>query len=280
MKNGTLPVVRNLMKERLARNEVCSSMSVKLVTSVEIVGVAKAAGYEAILLDMEHNAFSLSTANQLSCASLAHQITCLVRVPANEPQWISRCLDGGATGVIVPHVSSVEEAKVAIRAARFPPLGTRSAVAGLPHYQYARLSAPVANEICNAGTLLVVMIEDQAGLDCVDEIAQLDGIDLILIGTNDLTAELGVPGDYDSPLIADAYAKVTAAALKHGKHVGVGGINSRMDLVSKFVSNGARYVMAGTDLPFLLGAATKRGQEMAELRAKTAASAEQNRNTL
>ncbi|MFK5283026.1 aldolase/citrate lyase family protein, partial [Lacticaseibacillus paracasei] len=69
---------------------------------------------------------------QLSLAALAHNITCLVRVPANEPSWISRCLDGGATGVIVPHVSSVEEAKAAIRAARFPPLGTRSAVAGLP----------------------------------------------------------------------------------------------------------------------------------------------------
>ncbi|GAA5899587.1 hypothetical protein JCM6882_001157 [Rhodosporidiobolus microsporus] len=276
MKNGTIPVVRNLMKERLARNEICSSMSVKLVTSVEIVGVAKAAGYEGILIDMEHNAFSLSTANQLSCAALAHNITCLVRVPANEPQWISRCLDGGATGVIVPHVSSVDEAKAAIRAARFPPLGMRSAVAGLPHYNYAHLPAPVANEICNAGTLLVVMIEDQAGLDCVDEIAKLDGIDMILIGTNDLTQGLGVPGDYDSPLISDAYAKVTAAALKNGKHVGVGGINSRMDLVGKFVANGARFVMAGTDLPFLLGAAKKRGQEMADLRELTAAASGQN----
>lgn len=68
---------------------------------------------------------------QLSCAALAHNITSLVRVPANETQWISRCLDGGATGVIVPHVSSVAEARAAVRAARFPPLGMRSAVA--PH---------------------------------------------------------------------------------------------------------------------------------------------------
>ncbi|GAA6003640.1 HpcH/HpaI aldolase family protein [Rhodotorula paludigena] len=279
MKNGIAPVVRNLAKEALARNECFSSMSIKLCTSVEIVGVAKAAGFEAILIDMEHNAFSLSTTNQLSCAALAHNITCLVRVPANEPQWISRCLDGGATGVIVPHVSSVEEAKAAVRAARFPPLGTRSAVAGLPHYNYAHLSAPVANQICNDGTLVTVMIEDQAGLDCVDEIATLDGIDLILIGTNDLTAELGVPGDYDSPLISAAYSKVISAARRNGKHAGVGGINSRMDLVKKFVEEGARFVMAGTDLPFLLGAARKRGAEMAEIREWTAVKAQEEPKT-
>lgn len=102
------------------------------------------------------------------------------------------------------------------------------------------------------------------------EIATLEGIDVILIGTNDLTAELGVPGDYDSPLISAAYTKVIAAARRSGKHAGVGGINSRMDLVRKFVEEGARFVMAGTDLPFLLGAATKRGNEMADLRAWTA----------
>ncbi|GAA5852319.1 hypothetical protein JCM8547_006737 [Rhodosporidiobolus lusitaniae] len=274
--HGAKPVVHNLIKERLARDEVCSSMSVKLVTSVEIVGIAKAAGYEAILVDMEHNAFSLSTTNQLSCAALAHNVACLVRVPANEPQWISRCLDGGATGVIVPHVSSVGEAKAAIRAARFPPLGMRSAVAGLPHYNYAHIPAPVANEVCNAGTLLVVMVEDQAGLDCVDEIAELDGIDMILIGTNDLTQELGIPGQYDHRLISEAYAKVTAAARRNGKHAGVGGINSRMDLVHKFVEGGARFVMAGTDLPFLLGAAKKRGQEMDVMRQQIAAGSSKN----
>ncbi|GAA5868644.1 hypothetical protein JCM3774_003610 [Rhodotorula dairenensis] len=262
--------VPNRLKERLDRDEVGSSMSVKLCTSVEIVGLAKAAGYEAILVDMEHNAFSLSTTNQLSCAALAHHITSLVRVPANETQWISRCLDGGATGVIVPHVSSVAEAKAAVRAARFPPLGMRSAVAPHAQLQYAHLPTRIANELCNAGTLLIVMIEDQAGLDCVDEIAELEGIDLILIGTNDLTAELGIPGDYDHPLIAAAYSKVISAARRNGKHAGVGGINSRMDLVAKFVDEGARFVMAGTDLPFLLGAARKRGDEMAQLRETTA----------
>lgn len=101
--------------------------------------------------------------------------------------------------------------------------------------------------------------------------AAIDGIDLILIGTNDLTQELGIPGEYDHPLISAAYSKVIAAARRNGKHAGVGGINSRMDLVAKFVDKGARFVMAGTDLPFLLGAARKRGDEMAALREKTAA---------
>lgn len=176
-------------------------------------------------------------------------------------------------------------------------------------YNYAHLSAPVANQICNDGTLVTVMIEDQAGLDCVEcvsffahsqlgyvadqppcsasccrlysisEIATLDGIDLILIGTNDLTAELGVPGDYDSPLISAAYSKVISAARRNGKHAGVGGINSRMDLVKKFVEEGARFVMAGTDLPFLLGAARKRGAEMAEIREWTAVKAQEEPKT-
>lgn len=105
--------------------------------------------------------------------------------------------------------------------------------------------------------------------------AALEGIDLILIGTNDLTQELGIPGEYDHALISAAYSKVIAAARRNGKHAGVGGINSRMDLVAKFVEEGARFVMAGTDLPFLLGAARKRGDEMAALRDKTAAASAQ-----
>jgi 2-keto-3-deoxy-L-rhamnonate aldolase RhmA len=94
----------------------------------------------------------------------------------------------------------------------------------------------------------------------VNEIAAVEGIDILLIGTNDLCAELGISGQYDHKQVRDAYKRAIAACRKHGKHVGIGGIGSRPDLVAEFVAEGARYVSIGSDLSFLIGAATDKAK--------------------
>jgi hypothetical protein len=105
----------------------------------------------------------------------------------------------------------------------------------------------------------------------LDEIAALDGVDSLLIGTNDLTAEMGIPGDYENPRVTEAYQRTINACQKVGKWVGVGGLHSRLDLVDKFCAMGANWVMAATDGPLLLGGATKRAGEMAVLNSKVVA---------
>ena len=129
-------VVRNAVKEKLARNEVVASMVVRLVRGVEIAQIAKTAGFDMLYIDLEHSSFSLDTAGQICLAALGIGITPMVRVPANTPDYISRVLDGGALGVIAPDVGSAEEARAVVKAAKYPPLGERGAGGVLPHLQY------------------------------------------------------------------------------------------------------------------------------------------------
>lgn len=245
-------VLRNHVKTKLARDEVVVSMIVRLVRSVEIARIAKTCGYDSLYVDLEHNSFSLGSTSQICCAALEVGITPLVRVPASRPEYIGRALDGGALGVIAPHVSSAAEVEAVVRQARFPPAGERSAGGPLPHLGYRSFPAAAANAQLDAATMVVAMIESKPALDAVEAIAAVDGLDLLLIGTNDLCAACGITGQFDHPLVREAYARTLAACRRHGKHTGVGGLGSRPDLIEEFVSQGARYVSAGSDLTFLM----------------------------
>lgn len=159
-------------------------------------------------------------------------------------------------------VKTVEEVRQIVSYSRFQPIGERSAVAGLPHLGYRSYPVAEANKACNEATLVIVMIETLEALEIVDQIARVPGVDQLLIGTNDLTAEMGIPGEYDHPRLTEAYQKVIDAAHANGLSVGVGGLASRPDLVEKFARMGARFVMAGTDQPLLTAAATKNAADM------------------
>lgn len=256
---------RNHLKDKLARGEVAASMTVRLVRGPEIARIAATAGFDSLYVDLEHCTFSLDTTSQICLACLDQGVTPLVRVPANTPDYITRVLDGGAQGVIAPHVRSAEDARAVVRAARFQPLGERSANGQLPHMNYRSLPAAQANPLMNDTTLVVLMMEAVEALERVEEIAAVDGVDMLLIGTNDLTAEWGIPGKYDDPRVDQAYARTLEACRRHGKHVGVGGLASRPDLVARYVQMGARYVSTGTDLGFLLAAASGKAKAVADL---------------
>ena len=253
-------VLRNHVKEKLARGEVVASMTVRLVRGVEIARIARTAGFDTLYVDMEHSSFSLETTSQICIAALEVGITPLVRVPGlNE---VSRVLDAGALGVIAPHVQSADEARAYVKAAKFPPLGERSAAGPLPHLHYRSFPAAQADAAINDATTIIVQFESEQALARADEIAAVDGVDLVMVGSNDLLADWGLTGQYLHPRLREAYAKTIAACRKHGKHVGVGGLASRPQLAAEFVRMGARYVSTGTDLAFLLAACTAKAKEV------------------
>ncbi|KAK4504882.1 hypothetical protein PRZ48_002845 [Zasmidium cellare] len=257
--------VYNSFVAKMRQGGIASTLSVRLVTSNEIAGYAKAAGYDGILIDMEHSSMDIPTATQLCIAALYANIAPIVRVPENSTTYISRALDGGALGIIIPHIRCVADAQKAVDACKFQPVGTRSATGGLPQFNFQSLPRAVAADAANAATVVIPMIETPEALELVDEIAALEGVDSLLIGTSDLSAELGIPGDFDHVRIAEAYEKTIAACNRHGKLVGVGGLNARLDLVEKFCTMGASWVMAGADNAMLMAASKKRAQEMREL---------------
>lgn len=260
MSDSPRSILRNHMKEKLARDEVVASMTVRFARSIEIAQVAKTAGFDTLYVDMEHNTLSIDTVCQICISAQQIGITPLVRVPANTPDYICRVLDGGAMGVITPHIRSAAEARDMVKLVKFPPLGERSAGGALSHYQYRSFPITETNAAMNDATSLVVMLETVAALENVEEVIATDGVDMLLVGSNDLCGEMGISGQYDHPRLAAAFERAIAAARKVGKHVGVGGVAARDDLMTKFVQMGARYVSTGTDLSFLIAACAQKAK--------------------
>jgi 2-keto-3-deoxy-L-rhamnonate aldolase RhmA len=153
-----------------------------------------------------------------------------------------------------------------VQAAKFPPLGERSNVSGLPHLHFRSFPQAEAYAALNEATMVVVQAESAVAVEHADDIAAVDGVDMVLVGLNDLLADWGIPGEYDHPRVREAYERTIAACRARGKHCGVGGLATRPDLVAEFVKMGARYVSTGTDLGFLIGASTARAKAVREIK--------------
>jgi 4-hydroxy-2-oxoheptanedioate aldolase len=175
--------LHNHVKAKLARGEVVASMTARLIRGIEIARIAKTAGFDSLYVDLEHASFSLETTSQICIAALDAGITPLVRVPSVAE--VSRVLDGGALGIIAPHVQSADDARRYVTAAKFPPLGHRSAAGRLPHLHYRSFPAAAADAALNEATLLIVQFESEEALRRADEIAAVDGVDLVMIGSNE-----------------------------------------------------------------------------------------------
>ena len=245
-------IVRNTVKARIAAGEVAVSMIVRLVQSIEIASIAKANGFDSLYVDLEHCSFSLETTSQICMASLLAGVTPFVRVPSHETEFVSRVLDGGALGVVAPHITSAADAEKVVSNARYPSRGTRSVTVGLPHLGFRDWPAEDAKRRMDEETTVVAMIESLDALEKVDEIAAVDGVDILHVGTNDLCADLGIDRQFEHQKVKDAYRRVIDAAGRNGKVVGLGGLAGKPDLIAEFVSWGARYVTSGADLTFMM----------------------------
>lgn len=253
-------ILRNSVKDKLARDEVVASITVRLVGTNEIVRIAKTAGFDTLYIDLEHSSLSMVSTSQLCIMALEAGIPAFVRVPSNTPEYISRVLDGGALGVIAPGVRSAAEARAVVAAAKYRPQGDRGYGAGLAHLQYRNFPPAEVFQAMNDATMVIVQFESAASLMAANELMAVEGVDMVLIGTNDLMVDLGIPGQFDHSLVHDAYVRALAACKKYGKHLGIGGLSTRPDLVEKYVKMGARYVSTGTDLAFLMGACMERAK--------------------
>lgn len=259
-------VLRNAVKEKLARNEVVASISIRLTRGVEIAQLAKTAGFDMIYIDLEHSTATLEATGQICLAALGIGLVPMVRVPANTPEYIQRVLDGGALGIVAPGIGSASEAREVVKAAKYPPLGERGAGGALPHLEYRSFPTAEANAAVNDTTMVIVQFESAEAIEKADEIAAVEGVDMVLIGVNDMLASMGLAGQYEHAKVRDAYARTIAACRKHGKHVGVGGLSTRPKLVADFIAMGARLVSTGTDIQFLLAAMTERAKQVREIK--------------
>lgn len=245
----------NPVRGRLESGEVSLGMSLRQPRTPAIAEVARRAGFDFLFLDLEHGSLSSETAAEVSFAALQAGIASFVRIPEGE-HWIgTQILNGGATGLIAPHVEDRAAAEEVVARHKFPPVGERSFPGPMGHFVWGRVPRPQAVEQVNAATMLVAQIESPKAVSNAAAIAAVDGIDILMVGVGDLSQELGVGPD--APEVGDAIRAVSAAAAGNDKWAGFGGV-ANPDLLADYVRLGARYVLAGNEMGFLIAGASSR----------------------
>ncbi|HEY3609513.1 MAG TPA: aldolase/citrate lyase family protein [Pseudonocardiaceae bacterium] len=209
---------------RLRAGELTLMLGIRSSRTTDIVHIAHSTGHHAIMIDLEHSTMSTDVAATLCAAAGSLGLTAIVRIPEREYGMIGRLLDGGAHGIVAPRIETVEEARQIAGACRFPPRGQRSQTAMVPQLGMRPTPARELNPALDDTVVVQILLETPTGIANADAIAALDGVDMLAIGANDLTAELGVPGQYDDGRVRQAIASVGAAAKRHGKLLMVGGM--------------------------------------------------------
>jgi 2-keto-3-deoxy-L-rhamnonate aldolase RhmA len=247
----------NRTKSRLREGGLALGMGLRQARTVDIATIAGTCGFDWLFIDMEHNSMSIDVACQIAMAAIATGVTPLVRVPGHQHYHCARALDNGALGVVVPHVDNAEQARAIVDICRYPPLGHRSIAGNMPGLGFAGVPVGEATHRMNDENLVVVMLETPQAIENAEEIAAVEGIDVLLVGTNDLCAEMGIHGDFANPRVPEAYRKVIAACAKHGKHPGMGGVYDPK-LMTEYIGLGMRFILSGNDLAFLMAGARER----------------------
>jgi len=241
----------NTLKALFKANKVALGMNVRLARSGDIARIAKTTGHDFIFIDAQHSIFSVESIAHIAQVAVAIGVAPLVRVRSCDDPDTQVLLDNGVTGIVFPDVNNAAEARRAVSRAKFPPLGKRSVGGGYPILDFRPLSPADAVPALQDNTLVVCMIETKEGLENVEEIAAVDGVDVIHVGSNDLLTAMGKPGTFGSPEHLAALDKVIAAAKKHGKVPGVGGDRNIARQVD-FIRKGAQFITTNSEIAFIL----------------------------
>ena len=209
-------------------------------------------GVDFVIFDGEHGYLGLPEIARLVRAAESVNVTPLARVPRNAPDVILGYLDAGVQGIVVPNVTSVEEAQQAVAAVKYFPEGQRGT--GYGHSMEWMITNPFSEyvKIANRETMVFPQCESKEGLANLSEILKVAGVDGTMVGPNDLAQSLGHPGKLDHPDVTNALIKIRQIVLESGKILAVAAMDG--DLARKAISDGARMVNIGGHRLFIAGA--------------------------
>ena len=235
----------NAIKKQLQGGQTVAGAMVFEFFSPGMSAILANAGCRFVLYDMEHAGLGFETLKWLFSTCRGLPIEPMVRVPRGEYTWLARALDLGATGVMIPMVESRAHAESIVQACRYPPVGRRGAAFGFAQCDY--LGGDVDQKIRTAHerTLVIAQIETEHGLANVEEIAAVDGIDVLWVGHFDLSNFMGIPGRFDDPRFDAAMRKVVEVCRRHGKVAGFMATDPAW--VRRAQEMGYTMIAAGTD---------------------------------
>lgn len=203
------------------------------------------AGCRYVLYDMEHTGLGYETLKWLFASCRGLPIEPMVRVPRGEYTWLARALDLGARGVMIPMVESAEQAKQIVEACRYPPIGRRGAAFGFAQCDYQGGDVGAKIRAYHERTLVIAQIETERGLDQVEQIAAVDGIDVLWVGHFDLSNFMGIPAQFNDPRFDAAMRRVAKVARAHGKAAGFMATDAAW--IARVKEMGYTMIAGGTD---------------------------------
>jgi 2-keto-3-deoxy-L-rhamnonate aldolase RhmA len=199
------------LKERLRSGEICTGTFLLFLSGGDVVQFFAGVGFDYLIIDMEHGSLDLSRAREMMLVARACGVAPIVRVSEAQYSLVTRALDAGAEGIVLPRVESRKQCQDLVRFARYTPQGERGVTTFGGHNDYRPVAdVPAFLAERSRNILLIVQIETRAGLDNSDEILSEPGIDGCLIGTGDLSQSLGYPGQVNHPDVIGAAEKVFA----------------------------------------------------------------------
>ncbi len=244
------PEWENPLKKQLAEGKPVVGLTVT-VPAPDVAAQAAALGFDFLWIEMEHSPITLETARAMILATRGTRTLPLVRVPVNELWTAKRALDAGALGVIFPFTSTPELARQAVAACRYPPLGLRGSGPGLAGLRWP---APGGyHDFADRNVIVVIIIEQQKAVEQIEEIAAVPGIDVIFIGTSDLSFSMGLRGRQDDPKLKEAVARVLAAARR--RKIPVGRPAGSAAQAAQWVKEGFQFFQAPSELALLAAGA-------------------------
>src|SRR6185369_7686644 len=188
------------------------------VNSIDVAAHMATLGFDFLWVEMEHSPITLETLRHIVLATRGLPALPFARVPVNELWTAKRVLDAGVHGVIFPFTGTPEQTRQAVAACRYPPLGKRGSGAGLATTTWPEPERYL--DSADENVMVVTIVEEAAAVSCIDEIAATPGIDVLFIGTSDLSFSMGYRGRQDVADVQDAIERVRTAAQRHGKFVG------------------------------------------------------------
>lgn len=245
----------NKMKRTLKAGGVVVGTMVSEVRTPAVAQMMATAGYQFILIDMEHSAFNMETVQDMILACRAAGIQSVVRTPGMERCSLSRPLDAGADGILVPQVETREEVEAIVRETRYYPLGERGCALRRLHSDYQKVNSVEYMAHANEEALVVIQIESEKAINHLEELVSVPGVDAAFIGPNDMSQSYGVPGQMKHPKMIAAYKRLIEVCNAYG--VAPGAHLSNLDDVKEWVGAGMRLIGYSNDINMLVDAASK-----------------------
>jgi 4-hydroxy-2-oxoheptanedioate aldolase len=256
----------NAVKRALNAGQVQIGTWVTTLRSPQLPQVLRSAGFDFIYVDMEHSGFSIETVGDLCAAAVAHGLVPIVRPPAKDPHLLTRPLEVGAMGLLLPHVDTAEEAREAVRAVKFPPMGERGFNILTVHSGFKASDPKAYARTFNEETLLIVQIESRRGARNLDAILAVDGIDGAVIGRGDLSSELGLFGETNHPEVLSRVEAMVKTCRRRKKIPGL--LVPDLKSAQHWIDRGVRLVPYSNEVTILLTAAA---DTIAQIRAYVSA---------